>query len=49
MDRLQRSGALLEKRQQVPFGVPECDLNQRQMGGDNAKYLTGAEQQQTPH
>jgi hypothetical protein len=26
-DSLRRSGALLEKRQQVPFGVPASDLN----------------------
>jgi hypothetical protein len=36
-------GALLEKRQQVHFGVPAGDLNQRRMGGENAEYLAGAE------
>jgi hypothetical protein len=43
-DRLRiHSSALLEQCQQVHFGVPARDLNQRRMGGDNAKYLTGAE------
>jgi hypothetical protein len=32
----------------VPSGFPSGDLNQPRMGGDNAKYITGAEQQQTP-
>jgi hypothetical protein len=43
-----RSRALLEKRQQVHFGVPAGDLNQRRMGGENAEYPAGAEQHQTP-
>ena len=37
-------GSLLEKRQQVHFGVPAGDLNQPRMGGENAEYLAGAEQ-----
>jgi hypothetical protein len=39
---------LLEQRQHMHFGIPARDLNQRRMGGKNAKYPAGAEQQQTP-